>query len=319
MTEPLHVEQAAAKLRDADNILILCHKNPDGDTIGCGSALYDALASLGKTAAVLCADPIPRRFRYTQPRLFRGEFEPSLVVAVDVAGLQLFGDTGLMPAYSRRVDLCIDHHAGNNGYAQYTLLDAGAAATAELLCEVIEAMGVEIDPHMADCLYTGMATDTGCFRFSNTTPKTMRLAADLMEQGARYAELNRLLFETKSKERLAVERMVLDTISYAADGKIALICISQEMVRQSGADESELGGISGIPRTIEGVEIGITMREKETGGYKMSVRTAAYADASKLYAAFGGGGHIRAAGCVIDAPYEQAKAMLLEEAARFLQ
>ena len=112
MTEPLHVEQAAAKLRDADNILILCHKNPDGDTIGCGSALYDALASLGKTAAVLCADPIPRRFRYTQPRLFRGEFEPSLVVAVDVAGLQLFGDTGLMPAYSRRVDLCIDHHAG---------------------------------------------------------------------------------------------------------------------------------------------------------------------------------------------------------------
>src|SRR5699024_2382768 len=107
-------------------------------------ALCHALNALGITAAVLCADPIPSRFAYTEPRLFRGEFEPELVAAVDVAGLQLFGDKGLMPAYSRRVDLCIDHHAGNSGYAQYTLLDAGAAATAELMCQVIEAMGAKI-------------------------------------------------------------------------------------------------------------------------------------------------------------------------------
>ena len=136
MTDPLNVEQAAARLRAAGSILILCHKNPDGDTVGCGSALYHALTALGKTAAVLCADPIPRRLVYTGPRLFRGEFEPELVVAVDVAGLQLFGDKGLMPAYSRRVDLCIDHHAGNSGYAQFTLLDAGASAAAELLKEL---------------------------------------------------------------------------------------------------------------------------------------------------------------------------------------
>ena len=171
MTEPLNVEQTAARLREADPVLILCHKNPDGDTIGCGSALYYALTALGKTAAVLCADPVPRRLSFAKPRLFRGEFEPQLVVAVDVAGVQLFGDTGLMPAYSRRVDLCIDHHAGNNGYAQYTLLDDAAAATAELLCDVIEAMGVQLDAQMADCLYTGLATDTGCFRFANTTAK----------------------------------------------------------------------------------------------------------------------------------------------------
>ena len=130
MTQPLPVQQAAARLKEAGSVLILCHKNPDGDTLGCASALYHALASLGRTAAVLCADPIPCRLAYTGPRLFRGEFEPELVVAVDVAGLQLFGDKGLMPAYSRRVDLCIDHHAGNSGYAQFTLLDAGAAAAA---------------------------------------------------------------------------------------------------------------------------------------------------------------------------------------------
>ena len=164
MTEPLNVEQAAARLQAAGSVLILCHKNPDGDTVGCGSALYHALTALGKTAAVLCADPIPPRFAYTQPRLFRGEFEPELVVAVDVAGPQLFGDKGLMPAYSRRVDLCIDHHAGNSGYAQNTLLDAGASAAAELLCKVIEAMGVALTPQIADCL------PTACIRGLPPTP-----------------------------------------------------------------------------------------------------------------------------------------------------
>ena len=202
MTEPLNVEQAAARLREAGSVLILCHKNPDGDTIGCGSALCHALNALGITAAVLCADPIPSRFAYTEPRLFRGEFEPELVAAVDVAGLQLFGDKGLMPAYSRRVDLCIDHHAGNGGYAQYTLLDAGAAATAELMCQVIEAMGAKITPLIADCLYTGLATDTGCFRFSNTTAATHRIAARLIEAGARIETLNTILFATRSRGQM---------------------------------------------------------------------------------------------------------------------
>src|SRR5699024_11035132 len=133
MTEPLNVEQAAARLQAAASVLILCLKNPGGDTVGCGSALDHALTALCTTAAVLCAVPIPRRLAYTEPRLFRGEFEPELVVAVDVAGIQLFGDTGLMPAYSRRVDPCIDHHAGNSGNAQNTLLDAGASAAAELV------------------------------------------------------------------------------------------------------------------------------------------------------------------------------------------
>lgn len=312
----ISAKEASALLCAHDRILILSHKNPDGDTLGSAYGLLRALRSLGKTVRTQCADRLPRTFSYLADGVQQEDFTPWFVVAVDVASVSLLGDA-VAEAYPN-VDLCIDHHHTNELYAQKTYLYDGASAC-EAVYEVISKMGVPITPDLADCLYTGMATDTGCFRFSNTTPKTMRLAADLMEQGARYAELNRLLFETKSKERLAVERMVLDTISYAADGKIALICISQEMVKQSGADESELGGISGIPRTIEGVEIGITMREKETGGYKISVRTAAYADASKLCAAFGGGGHIRAAGCVIDAPYEQAKAMLLEEAARFLQ
>ncbi len=319
MTEPLHVEQAAAKLRDADNILILCHKNPDGDTIGCGSALYDALASLGKTAAVLCADPIPRRFRYTQPRLFRGEFEPSLVVAVDVAGLQLFGDTGLMPAYSRRVDLCIDHHAGNNGYAQYTLLDAGAAATAELLCEVIEAMGVEIDPHMADCLYTGLATDTGCFRFANTTAKTHRIAARLIEAGARVEELNTILFATKTRGQMEAERMARSHLEYALDGSCAIIWLDRDEIEASQADPSDLEELTALPIGIEGVKIGLTFRQQPSGSWRVSIRTVKGVDAVAVARRLGGGGHLRAAGCELLGTLDNAKSAVLAEAKAVLE
>ena len=319
MTEPLHVEQAAAKLRDADNILILCHKNPDGDTIGCGSALYDALASLGKTAAVLCADPIPRRFRYTQPRLFRGEFEPSLVVAVDVAGLQLFGDTGLMRAYSRRVDLCIDHHAGNNGYAQYTLLDAGAAATAELLCEVIEAMGVEIDPHMADCLYTGLATDTGCFRFANTTAKTHRIAARLIEAGARVEELNTILFATKTRGQMEAERMARSHLEYALDGSCAIIWLDRDEIEASQADPSDLEELTALPIGIEGVKIGLTFRQQPSGSWRVSIRTVKGVDAVAVARRLGGGGHLRAAGCELLGTLDNAKSAVLAEAKAVLE
>ena len=141
MTEQLNVQQMAERLCAADNILVLCHKNPDGDTIGCGSALCHALKALGKTAAVLCSDAVPSRYSFTAPVPFRGEFEPKTVVAVDVASVQLFGENNGVPQYTRHVDLCIDHHTGNSGYADFTLLDGNAAATAELLYEVISEMG----------------------------------------------------------------------------------------------------------------------------------------------------------------------------------
>ena len=128
MTEQLNVQQMAERLCAADNILILCHKNPDGDTIGCGSALCHALKALGKTAAVLCSDAVPSRYSFTAPVPFRGEFEPKTVVAVDVASVQLFGENNGMPQYTRHIDLCIDHHAGNSGYADFTLLDGKADA-----------------------------------------------------------------------------------------------------------------------------------------------------------------------------------------------
>ena len=319
MTEPLNVEQAAARLREADHVLILCHKNPDGDTIGCGSALYHAMTAMGKTAAVLCVDPVPRRLCYTRPRLFRGEFEPGLVVAVDVAGTQLFGDTGLMPSYSRRVDLCIDHHAGNNGYAQYTLLDPTAAATAELLCDVIEAMGVELDTQMADCLYTGLATDTGCFRFSNTTARTHRVAARLMEAGARVEELNTLLFSTKTRGQMEAERMAQSHLEYALEDRCALIWLSQDEIEASQADPADLEELTALPIGIEGVRVGLTFRQQPSGSWRISIRTTRDVNAVAIARRLGGGGHLRAAGCELLGTLDNVKSAVLTEVQAVLE
>ena len=313
MTEQLNVQQMAQRLLAADNILILCHKNPDGDTIGCGSALYYALKALEKNTAVLCSDAIPSRYAFTNPRLFKGEFEPRTVIAVDVAGLQLFGENNGVPQFARHVDLCIDHHAGNNGYADFTLLDAGAAAAAELLYQVIVEMGVTITPHIADCLYTGIATDTGCFRFANTTARSHITAAWLMEAGARASELNARLFESKKPQRVEAERLALNNLEYYFDGRCALIYLTREDILSSGVAPSDLEDLTSLPRAIEGVEVGLTLRQQPGGSYKISVRTTDEVDACAIAKRLGGGGHVRAAGCELMGNLDNAKAAVLAE------
>ena len=313
MTEQLNVQQMAEKLLAADNILILCHKNPDGDTVGCGSALYYALKALDKTAAVLCSDTIPNRYAFTNPRLFKGEFEPRTVVAVDVASVQLFGENNGVPQFTRHVDLCIDHHAGNSGYADFTLLDGGAAAAAELLYEVICAMGVELTPHIANCLYTGLSTDTGCFRFSSTTARTHIVAAKLMEAGARVEELNTLLFDTKPRERMEAERIARNHLEYHLDGRCALIYLTRDEIEQSKVDPADLEELTGLPISIEGVKVGLTLRQQPGGSYRISVRTAKGVDACAIARRLGGGGHTRAAGCELLGNLDNAKNAILAE------
>ena len=314
MTQSMHVEQAAARLLEAGQVLILCHKNPDGDTIGCGAALCHVLNGMGRQAAVLCTDPIPPRLSFTRPRLFRGEFVPDLVVAVDVAGVALLGDAGLMPAYSRHVDLCIDHHAGNGGYADCTLLDASAAAAAELLWEVLQAMGAEITPLVADCLYTGLATDTGCFRFANTTARTHRVAAGLIEAGARVEELNTILFATRSRGQMEAERIARSHLTYELEGRCAVIWLDRDETAASGADPADLDELTALPIGIEGVQVGLTFRQLPGGSWRVSIRTAKGVDACAIARRLGGGGHLRAAGCELLGTLDNARQAVLAEA-----
>ena len=313
MTEQLTVQQMAQRLCAANNVLILCHKNPDGDTIGCGSALYYALCALGKTAAVLCSDAVPSRYAFADPRLFKGEFEPQTVVAVDVASIQLFGENNGVPQYTRHIDLCIDHHAGNSGYAEFTLLDGKAAAAAELLFEVIREMGVALTPHIADCLYTGLSTDTGCFKFSSTTANTHLVAAKLIEAGAHVEELNTLLFDTKPRARMEAERIARNHLEYHLDGQCALIYLTRDEIEQSKVDPADLEELTGLPISIEGVKVGLTLRQQPGGSYRISVRTAKGVDACAIASRLGGGGHARAAGCELLGNLDNAKNAILAE------
>ena len=213
------------------------------------------------------------------------------------------------------MDLCIDHHLGNSGYADFTLLDGSAAAAAELLYEVICAMGVVITPHIADCLYTGLATDTGCFRFSSTTANTHLVAAKLIEAGCHVEELNTLLFDTKPRARMEAERIARNHLEYHLEGRCALIYLTRDEIRQSGVDPADLEELTSLPVSIEGVKVGITLRQQPGGSYRISVRTVKGVDACAIARRLGGGGHNRAAGCELLGNLENAKNAILAEVA----
>lgn len=317
MTDTLDLNGLCSRLLKAEGILLLCHKNPDGDTLGSAAALYWALKKLGKQrVAVLCADLIPARYDYMAIERFSGQFEPGYIVAIDVASIQLFGDA--ISQYTQRVDLCIDHHASNSGYADELYLDPSAAATAEIIYELVCKMGVELDERLADCLYTGISTDTGCFQFSNTTARTHEIAARLIEAGARMGELNTILFETKSRARLAIESIALSHLEYHFDDRCALIYMTREQIESTGVEASDLEGVTSLPRQIEGVQVGVTLRQQPSGSYKISVRTLPGVNACTICTRLGGGGHAMAAGCELMGGLDNAKQAILAEVEREL-
>lgn len=313
----IDLQTAIKRLSEKDNIIILLHQFPDGDTIGCGYSLYFALKKLGKKARVECCDKIGERYSFITEKATFEDFEPEFIVAVDVADTKLLGSKA--DEYNQ-IDLCIDHHGSNRGYATETYVDANSAAACEIIYEVVKALNGTVDKEIASALYTGISTDTGCFKFTNTTAKTHRIAAELIDTGIDFGYINRIMFETNSKARLVVESQALNTLKFLCDGKVAIMTITKESRISSGAHDSELEGITGLPRTIEGVVLGITIRERDDVNFcKVSARSHEPIDASEFCAKFGGGGHARAAGCEIDLPKEQSFEKLAQAAEEMLK
>ncbi|MBQ1616065.1 MAG: DHH family phosphoesterase, partial [Ruminococcus sp.] len=244
------------------------------------------------------------------------DFETQTVVTVDVADVRLLGKN--RAAYEGRIDLCIDHHMTNVVDAPLRLVDGHAAANCAILYKLFREMGITWTRAIANCLYTGISTDTGCFRYTNTTAETLRIGADIIDIGCDTAYINKVMFETKTKKKLALEREVYDTIEYCFDDRCAIIAVTCDMQRSIGVSDGELEGLASIPRQIEGVEIGITLREKAPGEFKVSVRTNGQVSASALCATLGGGGHSAAAGCTVKGTLDEAKAQLKAAAAKFL-
>lgn len=312
------LKEVALFLKNHDNYRILCHHNPDGDTIGSAFALATALRKIGKKAHICCSDDFSEQYNY----MINGEevnkdIPYETVVTVDIADKQLIG--GKYNELGDNVDLLIDHHYSNTRYAKNCYVDSTAAANCEIIYDLICELGVEIDKHMADCIYTGLSTDTGCFRYSNVTERTHLVACETIKAGADHAGINKVMFETKSLRRIKIERMVLNSLQLYYDDKLATLFLTQDMMKKTGAREDELEGVAAIPREIEGVLIGILFREKPDGSIRVSLRTNEPVDASAICAAFGGGGHKRAAGCTFNTSIEEAREKIVEEVGKILQ
>ena len=305
------IEETAAFLKNCRDVHILIHRSPDGDCIGSGYSLQAVLKSLGIRSRVLCSDPIPPRFGYLLSDEEEERFEPQCVIAVDVADEKLFGT--LEETYAGKVDLCIGHHSSNLGYAGRLLLEGDAAAACEVLYKVYRAMGVPFTRQIAMCLYTGMATDTGCFKFSNTTPETHIFTAEIMREypDIRYDLINREMFTVKSRRQLTAEIVMLQNMEYHAEGRITIIWATLELCRENGVDEKDMEGLTSLGLQPEGVEVGITVREREPGEYKISMRSARDVNVSAICQVFGGGGHVKAAGCTLTGTIDSVRAQLL--------
>lgn len=311
----MNLYDIARFLEAHDNYEILTHAYPDGDTLGSSFALCMALQQIGKNARVITTN-VPSKFLYLLNGVKQQLFNAETIISTDVAADSLLGSN--MSKYIGKVDLCIDHHGSNTFTAKHKFVDKFAAANCEIIYKLLLRMNVKITEEIANCLYTGISTDTGCFRYTNTTSETMRVAASLMELGCDTTYINKTMFETKSKEKILLEHAVYDTIMYCADGKCAIIYTTLDMLKQLDVGDDEMEGLASIPRQIEGVLIGITMREKDGGFFKVSVRTNGNINASDFCSQFGGGGHPAAAGCTIEGDLKTARNKLIEAAEKFL-
>ncbi len=316
----MSVSQAAGMLKQAEDILILTHRRPDGDTTGCAGALCRGLRQLGKTAYVLPNPEITRRYAPLIDGLYPPErWQPRFVVTTDIADFNLFPDNALV--YQDRVDLAIDHHRSNPGIGRMNLVRPEAGACAEIVYDVMMALGITLTEGIARCIYVAASTDTGCFKYSNTVPHTLRVAAACLETGLDGGEINRELFEVKSWPRFQMERIIFDTMTFFHDKKIALATLYRKDINRVGADMDDLDAIAALPRQIDGVQAGLTLTENEDGSVKASVRTTKEIDASAICRKCGGGGHLRAGGASFppDVDMPQAIQLILQAAEEVYQ
>lgn len=304
------VKEAAAWLGSHDRYLILTHKRPDGDTIGCAAGLCRGLRGLGKTAHICPGTGETHLFTpYLEGLLAPEGFQPETVVSVDIAARGLFTDTG-KPWLERGIDLAIDHHPSQEFFAKETCLDASRAACGEIIYEILAQLG-QVNAETALPLYVAVSTDTGCFQYGNTTARTHRVAAALMDTGLDVFPLNKRHFRTKTWARLQVERLIVERMHRYEDGKIAVAPVSLSLLDEAGATEEDMEDIAAFLGQIEGVETSITIRELADGGCKLSVRTSGGLNATKVCAVLGGGGHAAAAGCTVNVGLKEAEEQIL--------
>ncbi len=311
---PLSLDAVCDALLAADRPTVLAHLHPDGDAIGSAAALCHLLRRLGKAVAFRCADPVPRRLSF----LFEGvalatpeENAGGTVIAVDVAAPRQLGS--LAEHYlPHGVHLMLDHHATGEPFAP-GIVAPDAAATGEVVYHIAERLIARgllpgLDAVTATALYAAISSDTGSFRYSNVTAETHRIAAALHTAGIRADHINHLLYDCRTPQQLQAEKIALSRLSQHLHGRVAAVCLS--LADRQGLSDEDFETAIDIPRSMAGVEIALALRELKDGTTKVSLRSTE-ADVSAVAAAFGGGGHVRAAGCTLSGRPEDALLSLL--------
>ncbi len=299
------IGETAAVLRENNDYLIITHLRPDGDTMGSASALCYALRKIGKTAYLYNNPQFEDSYPWlAEPYLAPEGFNAKYIVCVDMADEKLFPE-----GFKGTADLCIDHHPSNTFYAKNTLLWPEKASCGEIVMELVKEL-CGLDPEVSDLLYVAVSTDTGCFVYGNTTAETLKAAAELCFAGARNAYLNKILFRTSSKARLALEALILSSFLYFHEGKTVISVVTKEMLDKAGAQEKDCQDIAALPGRVEGAFTSVTIKEIDANSCKVSLRTNGIVDANKVCAVFGGGGHKMASGCTMDMEaYKAAKVL----------
>ncbi len=322
-------------INDHASFLILIHDKPDGDAVGSGTALALFLQKLGKTCAVLAPCTLPRRLAFLKnervtylagaEELRASGFSCECILSVDVASDELIDRAAFAP---HEIAFAIDHHRVNTLTATQKYVDPTAAAAGEILFSLfsmytmITGRSDIFDKPLCEALYASIASDTGCFKYGNTTEQSHDIAAKLFSIGIDAEEINRRLFDVKTPSQLAVERLALSGLELLYEDRLALVTIDLSDLEAIGATEEDTETVSQLARMVEGVQIGVLMREKRmpdgTSGYKFSVRSNVDTDVSALCALFGGGGHQKAAGCTIFAERDSARTQFVSKAKDFL-
>ncbi len=298
------------ELAIAKNTLILFHVRPDGDAVGSAFALKLLLEATGSRVFCMCQNQVPQRLAFlsvgiqdsTLPEDIPTDFEAERIVAVDTASVAQLGD--LYARFANKIDLKLDHHTKGDHYADYFVMES-AAATGEIVFDIsrefLKRGLINALPERVDfCLYTAISSDTGCFKYSNVTPKTHIRSAELLKSGVDAAGINQLLFDSKSMEVLAAEKAGFDTLKMFRDGKIAVVYFTYEMKERLGILDEHLETLIDVARSVEGVEVAIAVRQpSKEKTFRVSTRSQGGVDVSAVCAAFGGGGHVRASGCTI--------------------
>lgn len=305
-------KRAAEFIKAHDDFLLIAHVSPDGDALGSCLALYCALLSLGKTAQVVCEEKVPHTYgflphadRVLQPE----EAKPAkTVIAVDCADLKRTGRCSALFDGAENT-FCIDHHETNPGFAQENFIEI-VAATGELIYRVIRSLGLTLTVDMAACLYTALASDTGNFAYSNTTPATFRIMAELLESGLDLPELNRRLFRSEPLRKVRLRARAIENLSLTCDGRLGVTAVTLSDFAACGATGEDNEGVIDAIRDIDTVEVAAVLRECKDGAARVSLRSKYRADVSAVAQRFGGGGHLRAAGCTLYLPIEEATATI---------